>query len=1361
MTRTIPSVHKVTIKDYVVEEVIAEGGFGRVFKAIQRSTHQSVAIKTLKFNHNLGAHKRRKHISRFERETQLCAEMNHPNIVKLLDKGYTDQGDLYAVFEYVEGETLKDLIIKNNGLSPVETVHLMGQVLDALVSAHKKGIVHRDLKPQNIMVTHSGVAPIVKILDFGIGAITNEVQREDYVNVTLTKETIGTPAYSAPEQLRGEPPTVKSDIYAWGLVLLECLTGEQAIKGRTLAEVFQQQLSPGNIVIPPAIAGHELAELLRKVLDKVPDTRIGDTSKLYHDFVQINIQNLVGDLRKKRPIHYGENDTEENNLAWIPTASEKRQISVLVVKLSTKVLNNCAFDFETTETIQKDQLNICADIAARYGGFIAGRIGDHLLVYFGYPVMSDDSARRAGRTALEIVSHVKRRNKLLQNRQGFQLEVRSALHAGEILIEQQAVPEGQVSNIGFDLVYRAAPNTILVSVAAKRLLERFMEFSTEWTCNVSYFDQPFSVAVLLGEQRSEALSFLKSSGMNMNIVGRMKEQHEVLKIWNTVKLKRGKGVLVSGQAGIGKSRLLHEIKSTIAAQQYDIKNCRCLSEYQNNALYPLLRLFKKTWGITEYSKSEEVIQKLEQLLMHTSCELRQTIPVLCSWFAIQPTTEYSTLLLDPEQQKSVLFKAMFQLLVQMSNDLPMLIVIEDLHWADPTSIAFINYFLQQIEASKIMVLMSSRPEFKPEWERNSYKEIPLKAFNYEDTQRLTKYLLYNKESDQAVVDFIIQRSDGVPLYIVELIYMMLEKQYIREENGQYQLNKETNLTHIPITLKDLLCERLNNLGFAKETAQLAASIGRVFNYELLVNASLKDEALVQADLELLMNAELVYRQRRIDEESYIFRHALIRDAAYDSLVSQRKKEFHERIAETLEADLTFLIEENPFELANHLAEAGKFAKALEFGMNAIDKQVSNSSNREALRLYDLLIEWVASISEENLKKKMELALNNSIVAAVALSEGWGSTTLFKLAQRNNVLIEELKGSEAECTEELKEFDLKSEWTLFSYLHAQAKRTEARAVGERVLIKSQHAHNHGLEMTVSSILGQACFLDGDINRSETLLKNVIAKFSPEEDRDLYREYGTDSYIFANGMLGFINGYYGCLKTSLNHFGEGINYAKTTNNDAQIITSYVFVLCLLSTIDQKSLAEKYVIEVQHLYEGKLEDNWVTSLLYILIDWFNGTTALAEKKRNEIIAAGQDYVLSFYEPSMAKTYIINGQFDEAIQLMENSIARQIKNKEYSALPICYQQLAKALYLKKNNITNQVEKYINLAIDHSEKMGYDLLNAMVLFDYSEMLLAKNKQEQAYQLIDSIKKVTHKREEISKLTFWKECKLLESKKSV
>ena len=323
MTKTIPPVHKVTIKDYVIEAVIAEGGFGRVYKAIQKSIHQSVAIKTLKFHHNLGEHKKRKHISRFERETQLCAEMNHPNIVKLLDKGYTDQGDLYAVFEFVEGETLKDLIIKNSGLSPVETVHLMGQVLDALVSAHKKGIVHRDLKPQNIMVTHSGVAPIVKILDFGIGAITNEVQREDYVNVTLTKETIGTPAYSAPEQLRGEPPTVKSDIYAWGLVLLECLTGEQAIKGRTLAEVFQQQLSPGNIVIPPAIAGHELAELLRKVLDKVPETRIGDTSKLYHDFAQINIQNLVGDIRKKRPIHYGENDTEENNLAWVSNSIRK------------------------------------------------------------------------------------------------------------------------------------------------------------------------------------------------------------------------------------------------------------------------------------------------------------------------------------------------------------------------------------------------------------------------------------------------------------------------------------------------------------------------------------------------------------------------------------------------------------------------------------------------------------------------------------------------------------------------------------------------------------------------------------------------------------------------------------------------------------------------------------------------------------------------------------------------------------------------------------------------------------------------------------------------------------------------------
>ena len=205
------------IVGYLVQDILGEGGYGIVYRARHQSTGKEVAIKTIRFEKDVKKDKRQQQLARYERETKLCAEMNHPNIVQLMDKGYAANGDPYAVFEYVEGQTVRSYLMEKKALSAHEMAELMEQVLDALVCAHEKGIVHRDLKPQNIMVSATGVKNFVKILDYGIGAFTSGFRSIDYKSLTVTQDVLGTPMYSAPEQLRGEPPTIKSDLYAWGL----------------------------------------------------------------------------------------------------------------------------------------------------------------------------------------------------------------------------------------------------------------------------------------------------------------------------------------------------------------------------------------------------------------------------------------------------------------------------------------------------------------------------------------------------------------------------------------------------------------------------------------------------------------------------------------------------------------------------------------------------------------------------------------------------------------------------------------------------------------------------------------------------------------------------------------------------------------------------------------------------------------------------------------------------------------------------------------------------------------------------------------------------------------------------------------
>ena len=267
------SIGSIFAGSYEVLAPLGEGSFGRVYKGRQRSTGQAVAIKTLRLWQGDAARDVENQIARFRREMRLCAELSHPHIVRLIDSGESEDGTLYTVFEYVPGVTLREVLTREGSLGWGLARHLMTQVLDALACAHARGVVHRDLKPENIMVTQTGAQRNALVLDFGLGGLAREVEDWSLPRLTATREILGTPSYAAPEQLRGEPVSTRSDLYAWGLILLECLTGELALQGQSMHEVIVKQLSPEPVPIPPSIRNGRLRRLLHRVTEKRVERR--------------------------------------------------------------------------------------------------------------------------------------------------------------------------------------------------------------------------------------------------------------------------------------------------------------------------------------------------------------------------------------------------------------------------------------------------------------------------------------------------------------------------------------------------------------------------------------------------------------------------------------------------------------------------------------------------------------------------------------------------------------------------------------------------------------------------------------------------------------------------------------------------------------------------------------------------------------------------------------------------------------------------------------------------------------------------------------------------------------------------------
>lgn len=1288
---------------YQMLESIGEGGFGTVRKARQISTGQMVAIKTLRLR-EMTEEQRRRQVERFERETAMVAKLHHPHIVKLIDCGHAPDGNPYAIYEYIQGETLKDYILRQGGLSAIEVGELMGHVLDGLSAAHAAGIVHRDLKPQNIMVTRTGARTNASILDFGIGGFTHEVRGLDYRSLTLTQEVLGTPAYTAPEQLRGEGITVKSDLYAWGLIALEALTGKPAVHGNSLAEVMEQQLSPVPIPLPPAVTGHPLAQLLRKVLEKNTRKRAADAASILMEFQRINFSSLVGKIEPHAfvPTTPADAETGLNHFSAATWIAERKQITVLCLKL--RLLSANAFtDPEVLDTLLRDQLNLCTDTVTGLGGFVAGSFAGTMLVYFGYPQTSDTDARRAGRAALDLMQQIRRRGAALQEAQGVDMQGTICIHTGSVTVHPAHTPDGLTIIQAKDLMMHAAPGAIVVSEASRKLLEPFLEFdqTRETGSETAY--------TLIGERQTEALSFLRPSSADRAMVGRTAEKEDIANMWQQVRGGSGKAILVQGQAGIGKSKLAFEAKKLVRAQGYVVREARCLPEHQNNALHAFIDLLRRHFGLQEGGDKTFALTKLESALRQAGMNLEEVMPILGAWFHIALSDAYPASVLPPDKQKLILFEALHKLIGGLGQGNPYLLVIEDLHWLDPTGEEFVNTLVQNAPAGQGLVLMTARPEFQPTWPEDVVAYIALSPLPGDAIRTLVEAVLQGIPIDDQALAYIVQKGDGIPLYIEELTAMLLERELLQEKDGHYHLAEQALDESIPTTLYDLLNARLDRMGTAKETAQLAATIGREFDYELLAKASAREESSIQDDLQALVDADLITQQRRVQGDSYIFRHALIRDAAYEGMGSGVRISFHGRIANAMKTHFPESITERSFELGKHLARAHEFQEASSLGLQAVDGRIKKYANAEAERVSAQVRAWIHLIPEPLLAMKLEIDLNNLENTVFMMTKGTGSQEMYQSVLKNLDLAARIKAHRQAVglaeDPEIAAIELKTNWGLFSYWISQSNFEEAQKVGEEVLANAIEMGDHQSEMSISGFLGQCYDTMGDKQRAKECFQNVLDKFNTKSDTHIALKFGLDPYLWSLCFMGFAIAWETGFEAGLPYFERAVEYSQVTENPSTISFAFLFMACFLSLIDDRERCRRFMQGVSEEISSIIDNNFSASQYRMVEDWVYGQTERAERLRTTIIDSGQVIALAYYEPSLVKTYLEIGKVQRSMEILSESIDRQIKMGQQAMLPFHYELLMQAHYRHSDGVTAKVLEAFEKSVYYSSIQGYAYL--------------------------------------------------------
>ncbi|TWB60027.1 adenylate/guanylate cyclase domain-containing protein [Bradyrhizobium sacchari] len=636
-----------------------------------------------------------------------------------------------------------------------------------------------------------------------------------------------------------------------------------------------------------------------------------------------------------------------------PHDAERRHLTVMFCDLVGSTALSARLDPEDMWEVIRAYRAACAGVIAAYDGRIARFVGDGILVYFGYPRAHEDDAERAVRAGLDIISAIRQ----LKTGAGERVELRIAIATGLVVVgdlisgdaSEEHATVGDTPNLAARLQSLAEPGVVVVASSTRRLLGDLFTFRNLGRREVRGIGEPIAVWAVEGATASESRFEAVRAARSIGFVGRKDEIEFILSRQREAWQGQGQIVLISGEAGIGKSRIVATLSESPSLGAHRRVRYQCSPYHTNSALHPFVAQLERAAGIRSHDTPDQKLGKLEAMLALGTRQVARATPLIAALLSIPTGDHCPPLGLSPAQQRRQTFAALLDQLEGLARDQPLLVICEDLHWADATTLELFDLAVDRIRALPILGLMTSRPEFEPSWSGlANVGLLRLDRLDRQDTRALVEQVVVGRQLPREMMKQIIDKTDGVPLFVEELTKMVLESGLLVEEAGRYRLNSPLPPLAIPATLQDSLMARLDRLAPVKEVAQIGAAIGRDFSYALLKYVAGRDDLTLSAALGQLEEAELLLRRGAPPEASYSFKHALVQEAAYESLLKSKRQLLHTRIGEVLREKFPVVAETEPEVLAHHFTEAGLGEVALEWWRKAGQQALKRSAYSEAI-----------------------------------------------------------------------------------------------------------------------------------------------------------------------------------------------------------------------------------------------------------------------------------------------------------------------------------------------------------------------------------------------------------------------------
>ncbi len=708
-------------------------------------------------------------------------------------------------------------------------------------------------------------------------------------------------------------------------------------------------------------------------------------------------------------------DEDGDVIVWIeaqPPASElrnepeRRQITVLFCDLvgSTAMAN--ALDPEELRIVLRAFQTAATDVIASHGGFINRYMGDGILVFFGYPKAHEDDSARAVRAALELNSAIEALRPLADIRLQLRIGIATGIVVvGDVLGEGRSREEavvGSTPNLAARLQSMAEPGEILIGSVTRRLIGHRFSCTDQGRHAMKGFDEPVPVWRVLAERQLDEVSDAGPSGIELGpLVDRVVELPVLKERWRRARDGAGSIITLRGDPGLGKSRLSEALREAAADQPHTVLRYYCSTRFQNTAFYPVMRQLHHAAKLLDDDSDDTKLAKLQALLHDDSAqdELAIALPYLAALLAIPSAEGHAPVADSPERQREQTLRVLEAQVLRLAQQQPVLVIVEDLHWVDPSTLGLLEQIARKIDHLPVMVLATGRPDFEPPWaDLPQAQLLELSPLAADDRSAMVRHHAGGKPIPDEILEHILQKSDGIPLYVEELTKATMESGLLLEEADRFVLTGPMRTLAVPSTLHDSLLARLDRLAVVKEVVQVGAAIGREFPHAMLAALVRLPAAELQETLDRLSEAGLIHCRGIAPDASYVFKHALIQDAAYATMLRPKRQALHARIAQILEADAGAAARE-PEVLAQHLIEAGLEARAVPFLQQAGLLASAAAAHTEACKYFEQGLALLPRVPDEASRHRLELGLRVHLGMSLAATRGFAAPEVEATNQR--------------------------------------------------------------------------------------------------------------------------------------------------------------------------------------------------------------------------------------------------------------------------------------------------------------------------------------------------------------------------